>query len=125
VKIVFENLKKQFAETIFFSRHLEVDDERKNFISDTPVLGGLDRISTLFLGFHLFRKYPYYQDLLKNYGISWIFSKYPYYQDLLKIMKFHEITACFLLIYWEDLTVFLDFSWDFTFSANILITRIY
>ena len=37
MKIVFDNLKKQFAETTLVSKHLEVDDERKNFIMNTAV----------------------------------------------------------------------------------------
>ena len=39
-------------------------------------------------------------------------------RSLYKSMDLHEITACFLLIYWDNLTAFLEV------SANLLITTI-
>ena len=59
--------------------------------------------------FHGFHQIPLLPGFIKNHEILWIFSKYPYYQDLLKIMELHEITACFLLIYWEILAVHSEF----------------
>ena len=42
-------------------------------------------------------------------------------RSLYKSMDLHEITACFLLIYWEDLGVFLEFPGISPFQQRSLL----